>query len=74
MNGSVNVTMSIWFNVSFKATIYFMIFCLDDLPRAINGVFSSPTMTEFLSLLPLFLLVVALYILVLSDLVYIYIF
>ena len=51
---------------------YFMIFCLDDLSRLVDGELRSPTMIVFLSIFPLFLLVVSLYISILPDWVHIY--
>ena len=63
--------MSIWSNVSFKADISLLIFCLDDLPRAVIGVFSPYCDYVFFQFLPLVLLVVALHISVLPDWVHI---
>ena len=56
--------MSSWSNVSFKAVISLLIFCLDDLCISDSGVFRFPTTIVFLLL---FLLVIALHILGLPD-------
>ena len=57
--------MSIRPNVSLEANISWLILCLDDLSRAVSGVFRSPTIIVFFPFPPVVLLVVALYILVL---------
>ena len=44
--------MSIWSNVSFKANISLLIFCLDDLSKAVNKVLRTPVMTVLLSVSP----------------------
>ena len=44
--------MSIWSNVSFKADISLLIFCVDDLCRALIRVLRSSTMIVFLSVSP----------------------
>lgn len=45
-----NLVFSMW--VSFKANIFLLIFCLDDLSIAVNGVFMFHTMIMFLSVTP----------------------
>lgn len=42
---------SIWPNVSFKAAVYLLIFCLDDLSVDVSGILKSPTtiMSLFIS-------------------------
>ena len=65
--------MSIWPNVSFKASISLLSFCLDDVCIVVNGICKSPTIIVVLSdFFPLILLVVALYILVFPGWVHIY--
>ena len=44
--------MSIWSNVSFKAGISLLIFCLDDLSITVSGVFRFTTIITFLSVCP----------------------
>ena len=45
---------SIWFSVSFKATIFLLVFLLEDLCIDVNGVLKYPTVTvsQFLPLCP----------------------
>ena len=45
-------TKSIWYNVSFKASVSLLIFCLDDLSIDVSGVLKSPTITVLLSISP----------------------
>ena len=40
----------LWSSVSFKAIVYFLIFCLDDLSIVVSGVLKSPTMMVLLSM------------------------
>jgi len=42
-----------WSDVSFKAYVSLLIFCLDDLSIAVSGVLKSPTITVLLSIIPL---------------------
>ena len=44
--------MCIWSNVSFKANVFLLIFCWDDLSRVVNGVFRSPPIIVCLSISP----------------------
>ena len=44
--------MCIWSNVSFKANVFLLIFCWDDLSRVVNGIFSSPPIIVCLSISP----------------------
>ena len=50
----------IWSNVSFKASVYLLIFCFDDLSVGVTGMLTSPTVTVLLSISLLCLLVLAL--------------
>ena len=73
IKGSVNVKyVCLLWNVSFKADISLLIFCVDDLSKSVNEVLGLLLWLCFCQFLPLVLLVVALYILVLPDWVHIY--
>ena len=51
MESSVGIK-SIWSNVSFKASVSLLIFCLDDLSIDVSGVLKSPTLIVLLSVSP----------------------
>ena len=44
--------MSIWSNVSFKAAVSLLTFCLEDLSIDVSGVLKSPTIIVLLSIFP----------------------
>ena len=43
---------SIWSNVSFKASVSLLMFCLDDLSIGVNGMLKCPTVIVLLSVYP----------------------
>ena len=43
----------VWSSVLFKACVFLLIFCLDDLSIAVSGVLKSPTINVLLSISPL---------------------
>ena len=51
---------SIWYNVSLKATVPLLIFCLDILSIDVNGVLKSPPLLYYFELFSFCLLLVAL--------------
>jgi len=52
---------SVWSDVSFRATVSLLIFCLDDLLVDVSGGLKPPTITVLLSVSLVSLLIIALY-------------
>ena len=51
-NALYTAIKSIWSNVSFKASVFLLIFCLDDMSIDVSGVLKFPTTTVLLSNFP----------------------
>ena len=50
--GVLEIVKFIWSNVSSKASVSLLIFCLDDLSTDVNGVLKPPTVIVLLSSSP----------------------
>ena len=44
--------LSLWYRVSFKACLFLLTFCLDDLSINVSGMLKSPTIIDLLSVFP----------------------